>query len=176
MTTLVRWPLVAATVVLLSGACSSNDEPHTLTFEVEGEGTVTMTYVINGRSTIEPQVTLPWKKDIKLTKQGEDTWSLVMKREGEGSLSAVAYVDGQPLTRTAGSGTGGGTSRSAAPSAEPTAHSCRPARLHPTCTLPTLPFPGRLHHTSSHPTRPVQWCAKYESSFNRCRRRLRRSL
>lgn len=54
-----------------------------------------------------------------------------MKREGEGSLSAVAYVDGQPLTRTAGSGTGGGTSRSAAPSAEPTAHSCRPARLHP---------------------------------------------
>ncbi|URM94722.1 hypothetical protein LUW76_10520 [Actinomadura madurae] len=111
MTTLVRWPLVAATVVLLSGACSSNDEPHRLTFEVEGEGTVTMTYVINGRSTTEPQVTLPWKKDIKLTKQGEDTWSLVMKREGEGSLSAVAYVDGQPLTRTAGSGTGGGTSR-----------------------------------------------------------------
>jgi hypothetical protein len=111
MTTLVRWPLVAAAVVMLSTACSSGDEPHTLTFKVEGEGDLAITYTINGRPTTEPQVTLPWEKSVKLTKKGKDTWSLVMERKGEGSLSAVAYVDGRPLTRTAGSGTGGGTSR-----------------------------------------------------------------
>ncbi|MFI7642126.1 hypothetical protein [Nonomuraea sp. NPDC049400] len=100
---------VAATV-LLAAACSS-DEPHTLTFDVTGEGSFAITYVINGRSTTEPQVRPPWRKDITLAEQGEDTWSLSIRRLGAGSVSAVAYVDGRLITSTAGSGTsGGGTS------------------------------------------------------------------
>ncbi|MBF8186223.1 hypothetical protein ITP53_10785 [Nonomuraea sp. K274] len=114
MTASGRWPrslAPAAAVVLLLAACSSSDEPHTLTFDVTGEGRLAITYVINGRSTTEPQVRLPWRKDITLTEQGEDTWSLTMRRQGAGSVSATAYVDGQLVTRTAGSGSGDGTSR-----------------------------------------------------------------
>jgi hypothetical protein len=99
---------IAATVLL--AACSS-EESHTLTFDVTGEGSFAITYVINGRSTTEPQVSPPWRKDITLAEQGEDTWSLSIRRLGAGSVSAVAYVDGRLITRTAGSGSsGGGTS------------------------------------------------------------------
>ncbi|GAA4104681.1 hypothetical protein [Actinomadura miaoliensis] len=100
------WPLTLAAVVLLSAACSSNDEPHTLTLDITGEGSVTVTYVINGHSTTEPKVALPWRKDIKLTKQGEDTWSVAIRRQDDGPVSAVAYVDGRPFTRAEGSGSG----------------------------------------------------------------------
>jgi hypothetical protein len=102
---------LAAAVVALATACSSGDEPHTLTLDVGGQGSVTLTYVINGKSTTENSVTLPWRKDFDLTKEGEDTWSLAITRQGAGSVNAVAYVDGQAFTRTAGSGSGGGTSR-----------------------------------------------------------------
>ncbi|MEU7837680.1 MULTISPECIES: hypothetical protein [unclassified Nonomuraea] len=113
MTASGRWtrslaPLTAT--VLIAAACSS-DDPHTLTFDVTGEGSFAITYVINGRSTTEPQVRPPWKKDITLAGQGEDTWSLSIRHLGAGSVSAVAYVDGQFITQTAGSGSnGGGTS------------------------------------------------------------------
>jgi hypothetical protein len=101
----------AVAVVALMTACSPDDEPHELTLDVGGEGTVTLTYVINGKSTTENSVTLPWRKDFDLTNEGEDTWSLAITRQGEGSMNAVAYVDGQTFTRTAGSGSGGGTTR-----------------------------------------------------------------
>ncbi|MET7465070.1 hypothetical protein [Nonomuraea sp. NPDC005501] len=108
-----RWTrsLAALTAtVLIAPACSS-DDPHTLTFDVTGEGSFAITYVINGRSTTEPQVRPPWRKDITLAGQGEDTWSLSIRHLGAGSVSAVAYVDGQFITQTAGSGSsGGGTS------------------------------------------------------------------
>jgi hypothetical protein len=110
MTTLGRCALAVMAALPLLAGCSSDDEPHTLRLDVTGEGNLSITYVINGRSTTEPQVTLPWRKDIQLTKKGEDTWKLAMTRQGEGSVSAVAYVDGQPITRTAGSGSSGGTS------------------------------------------------------------------
>ncbi|MFD0854094.1 hypothetical protein ACFQ07_17795 [Actinomadura adrarensis] len=108
---LLRAVGAAVAVVALMAACSSDDEPHTLTLDVGGQGSVTLTYVINGKSTTENSVTLPWRKEFDLTKKGEDTWSLAITRQGEGSVNAVAYVDGQVFTRTAGSGSGGGTSR-----------------------------------------------------------------
>jgi hypothetical protein len=104
-----RWPLVLAAVLLASAGCSSKDKPHTLTLDVKGVGRATLTYVIDGRTTTEPQVTLPWRKDIRLTAPGKDTWVLSIQQEGDGEMSAVAYVDGRPFTSTAGSG--GGTSR-----------------------------------------------------------------
>ncbi|TDC02297.1 hypothetical protein E1267_29635 [Nonomuraea longispora] len=113
MTASGRWTrsLASAAATVLLAACSSSDEPHTLTFDVTGEGRFAITYVINGRPTTEPQVTPPWRKDITLAEQGKDTWSLSIRRLGAGSVSAVAYVDGQRITSTAGSGTsGGGTS------------------------------------------------------------------
>ncbi|MEO3805924.1 hypothetical protein [Nonomuraea sp. B1E8] len=110
MTASGKWArsLVSAGAAVLLAACSSGDEPHTLTFDVTGEGSFAITYVINGRSTTVPQVRPPWRKEIILAKQGEDTWSLSIRRLSAGSVTAVAYVDGQPITSSAGSGTSGG--------------------------------------------------------------------
>jgi len=109
MATIRGWSLVLAAVLSVLAGCSSRDKPHTLTLEVKGEGRVALSYVIDGHTTTEPQVTLPWRKDVKLTAPGKDTWDLSIQQEGDGEMSAVAYVDGHPFTSTAGSG--GGTSR-----------------------------------------------------------------
>lgn len=110
MAAIHEWSLVLVAVLAVSAGCSSSrDEPHTLTLDVKGEGSVGLTYVINGQTTTEPQVTLPWRKDISLTAPGEDTWELSIQQGDDGEVSAVAYVDGSLFTSTAGSG--GGTSR-----------------------------------------------------------------
>jgi hypothetical protein len=103
------WSLVLAAVLSVAAGCSSKEDPHTLTLDVTGEGRVTLTYVIDGQTTTEPQVTLPWRKDISLAAPGKDTWELSIQQEGDGEMSAVAYIDGNLFTSTAGSG--GGTSR-----------------------------------------------------------------
>ncbi|GAA4138864.1 hypothetical protein [Actinomadura keratinilytica] len=106
MITRGRWPLALAAVMLLSAACSSGDEPHTLTLDVTGEGKVSVTYEINGDSTTESEVTLPWRKEIKLTKHGTDTWKVAIQHKDDGQVNAVAYVDGRPITRAEGTGSG----------------------------------------------------------------------
>lgn len=99
-------PLVLAAAVLLPAACAS-EKPHTLTLDLQGEGTYSLTYVINGTSTTEPQVTLPWRKDFTLSAPGKDTWRLIIKRLTDGSMTAVAYVDGQATSMGSSSGSGG---------------------------------------------------------------------
>jgi hypothetical protein len=103
------WSLVLAAVLSVLAGCSSKDKPHALTLDVKGEGRATLTYVIDGHTTTEPHVTLPWRKDVRLTAPGKDTWDLSIQQEGDDDVSAVAYVDGHLFTSTAGSG--GGTSR-----------------------------------------------------------------
>src|SRR5690242_2955436 len=101
--------LVLAVGLPVLAGCCFKEKPRSPTVMVKCEGRDTLTYVIKVHSTTEPQVTLHWRKDLRLTAPGKDTWELSIQQESDREMSAVAYVGGHLFTSTAGSG--GGTSR-----------------------------------------------------------------
>lgn len=98
-------PLVAAALALTG--CTATPRPHTLVFEVTGDGELSsVTYVVNGKETTERAVTLPWRKSIHLpARAGRDTWRL-RTRQSSGSSQVVVRVDGRPIVGGACAGDG----------------------------------------------------------------------
>lgn len=82
--------------------------PHQLVLDVSGTATVDdLSYTIDGKSTDEHEVTLPWEKTFTFPDgTGRHEWHLTLVNSG-GTANATATVDGQLVTTS--SGTGGGT-------------------------------------------------------------------
>ncbi|WP_285487235.1 hypothetical protein [Amycolatopsis taiwanensis] len=81
--------------------------PHRLVFDVSGTATVhTLTYVIDGKSTDEHEITLPWQMTFTFPYgTGRHEWRLVLTNS-DGTVNATATVDGQLMTNSSGSGGG----------------------------------------------------------------------
>ncbi|RZS41111.1 hypothetical protein EV193_103429 [Herbihabitans rhizosphaerae] len=86
------------------------EPPHTVVIEATGNAAVeSITSDVNGQVTEEKAVVLPWRKVLTLPSgKGKQTWRIVAKT-AKGNLTMVATVDGRPLTRSSGGGTGTGT-------------------------------------------------------------------
>lgn len=81
--------------------------PHQLVLDVSGTATVhTLSYTIDGTSTDEHEVTLPWEKTFTFPDgTGRHEWHLTLANSG-GTVNATATVDGQLVTTSSGSGSG----------------------------------------------------------------------
>jgi hypothetical protein len=119
-----RFVLASLTAVALSGC--TTPEPGTpapgttassavnkIVLDVTGTATIsTLTLVVDGTSTEEQSVTLPWTKSLEFpVGSGRHEWKLVLKYGG-GTVLAMSTANGKPLTQTAGSGSPGGDSSS----------------------------------------------------------------
>lgn len=93
-----------------SNGGGSSSASHELTLEVTGDGAVTsLTYAVNGESTTETAVVLPWSKSISLpSDDGPQEWSLTVE-QASGFVEMTASVDGAILTQGSGTGQSSGT-------------------------------------------------------------------
>lgn len=86
---------------------------NTIVLDVTGTATITsLTLVVDGDSTEEKPVTLPWTRTLEFpVDSGRHEWKLVLKYGG-GNVLAKSTANGKPLTQTAGSGSPGSDSSS----------------------------------------------------------------
>ncbi|MFI9387192.1 hypothetical protein [Kutzneria sp. NPDC052558] len=100
--------LLAAVILLAAcGTSPSGDSKHVLELKVTGSAVVDLTFTVDGKTSDEKAVTLPWHKTVEVPYGGgHHEFSLDMKHKG-GDLVATATVDGKLLTQTAGSGSPG---------------------------------------------------------------------
>lgn len=84
---------------------------HVLVIEATGTARISLlTFTLDGKTTQQKAVRLPWRKSVSVPfGTGNHEWKLTMKY-GSGNLFATSTVDGQLLTQTGGSSSGGGTS------------------------------------------------------------------
>ncbi|MFD4637306.1 hypothetical protein ACFWN2_08335 [Lentzea sp. NPDC058436] len=84
-----------------------------IVLDVTGTATIsTLTLVVDGTSTEEQAVTLPWSRTLEFpVDSGRHEWKLVLKYGG-GSVLAKSTANGKPLTQTAGSSSPGSDSSS----------------------------------------------------------------
>jgi hypothetical protein len=114
--TLMSTAVLALTCWALTGCGGSGgSHPHTVVFSVTGDGYVgAITYVIDGRTTTERSVTLPWRRTVQVPpRDGGHTWDL-KTHQGNGTSTTVVYVDGSAFGGSSCSGTNcdGGSSGS----------------------------------------------------------------
>lgn len=105
----------------LLGGCAGTPAPerdspaevelNKIVLEVTGTATVSsLTLVVDGSSTEETAVALPWTKTLEFPKEsGAHEWKLVLRHSG-GSVLATCTANGELLTQTAGSGSPGSDS------------------------------------------------------------------
>lgn len=86
---------------------------HVLEIEVTGTATITtLTFTLDGKTSEEKNVTLPWRKRIEIPYgTGRHEYNVAMQR-GAGKVFATASVDGKLVTQTSGQSSGGGTATS----------------------------------------------------------------
>ncbi|GAA4509375.1 hypothetical protein GCM10023191_070510 [Actinoallomurus oryzae] len=116
----VRWPVLGVVGALLVTGCGGHDRsprPHTLVFDVTGQGTLSsLTYTIDGRATGRKSVGLPWHQTFRLpARKGGHKWDLTAKLDS-GSVYVEVYLDGARMSSggCAGDGCDSGGSGSTA--------------------------------------------------------------
>ena len=88
------------------------EKKYLLELEAKGTARITLlTFTMDGKTTQQKSVKLPWRKAVDVP-AGDHEWKLTMKY-GNGTVFAVSKVDGQVLTQTAGSSSGGSSNSSA---------------------------------------------------------------
>jgi hypothetical protein len=88
------------------------EKKYLLELEAKGTARITLlTFTMDGKTTQQKSVKLPWRKAVDVP-AGNHEWKLTMKY-GNGTVFAVSKVDGQVLTQTAGSSSGGSSNSSA---------------------------------------------------------------
>ncbi|SEQ28598.1 hypothetical protein [Lentzea albida] len=94
-------------------ATSATSAVNTIVLDVTGTATITsLTLVVDGATTEEKAVTLPWSKTLEFpVDSGRHEWKLQLKYGG-GDVLAKSTANGKPLTQTAGSGSPGSDSSS----------------------------------------------------------------
>lgn len=103
----------------LLGGCAGTPAPDSpaeveldkIVLDVTGTATVSsLTLVVDGTSTEETAVALPWSKTLEFPKEsGGHEWKLVLRHSG-GSVLATCKANGELLTQTASSGSPGSDS------------------------------------------------------------------
>jgi hypothetical protein len=85
-------------------------QPHKLEIKIEGTAVLTtLTYTIDGETTEEKNVKLPWSHTFDFAPHsGKHVYNIIM-RSGGGEVNATATVDGQPWGQSRGSGDGEST-------------------------------------------------------------------
>lgn len=88
------------------------EKKYLLELEAKGTARITLlTFTMDGKTTQQKSVKLPWRKAVDVP-AGDHEWKLTMKY-GNGTVFALSKVDGQVLTQTAGSSSGGSSNSSA---------------------------------------------------------------
>lgn len=84
--------------------------PHNLVFSAEGDAeVVSIVYELDGESSTEESVSLPWRKTVEVPADGrQHRWNLTLTHRG-GYAELIAIFDGAVTGRTEGSGSGTGT-------------------------------------------------------------------
>lgn len=97
-----------ATPIPLTTSASATEAPreaHTVVLSATGTATLeSVSYEINGETVEEKAATLPWEKTFQIE---SGSWKLMI-RHTDGEVRAIATVDGQLFTQSAGGGDGVG--------------------------------------------------------------------
>ncbi|MFB9688259.1 hypothetical protein [Amycolatopsis plumensis] len=103
-------PSPAAATPSSAESSAPSAQPHRLEIKIDGTAVLTtLTYSIDGKTTEEKNVKLPWDHTFSFAPHtGKHVYNVVM-RSGGGDVNATATVDGQPWGRSTGSGDGEST-------------------------------------------------------------------
>ncbi|MGW6929726.1 hypothetical protein ACWGE0_06620 [Lentzea sp. NPDC054927] len=84
--------------------------PNVVVLEVTGTATISsLSLVVDGSSSEETSVALPWSRTLEFPAASSHEWKLVLRHSG-GSVLATSTANGQLLTQTAGSSSPGSDS------------------------------------------------------------------
>ncbi|MFS8096989.1 hypothetical protein LFM09_07585 [Lentzea alba] len=109
-----RFALTLLVMTLLAGCAATEPgapvKPALDVIKLEVTGTATISSLeltVDGKTTEERSVTLPWNRDLEFPQEsGPHEWKLVL-HHGGGSVLAKSFANGEPLTQSSGSSSGG---------------------------------------------------------------------
>jgi hypothetical protein len=103
-------PGPASSGTVTPSSTTAKAAPNVIVLEVTGSATIsTLTLVVDGSSSEETSVTLPWSRTLEFPAASSHEWKLVLRHSG-GSVLATSTANGQLLTQTAGSSSPGSNS------------------------------------------------------------------
>lgn len=102
----------AASPTTTEAVVTPTRQPHILVFTATGDAAVdSVTYVVDGHSTTDTSVRLPWRVSLDLPADGAmHNYSATIKTRA-GDVHILCILDGKVQTRSDGGGTGTGTAQ-----------------------------------------------------------------